>query len=203
MATVMNYTLAGKGNKVVDRADVIRAAAIRLFAAEGFQSVSLRRIADVSGVQVGSLYNHIDGKQELLFELIYETEKNLLEILKRAVGANNNPLKKIEAYVENYYRYACVNRELHILAVREKRCLDSDGAARLCDTQASHERLVVDMLHEASKAGLLRVTDHTFSVRFIWSLLDGMVVRDDIRKSEVSDAVNKLKSAVSRLLGVD
>ncbi|MBC3492451.1 TetR/AcrR family transcriptional regulator [Pseudomonas taiwanensis] len=199
----MNYSLVGKGKKVVDRADVIRAAAIRLFAAEGFQSVSLRRIADFSGVQVGSLYNHIDGKQELLFELIYETEKNLLDVLKSAVAAQNNPLDKIKTYVESYYRYAYSNRELHMLAVREKRCLDSDSAARLRDTQMSHERLVIAMLHEASKGGLLKVTDHTFSVRFIWSLLDGMVVRDDIRKSEVSDAVNKLKSAVTRLLGAD
>lgn len=201
MAAVMNHSLAGKGKKVADRAGVIRAAAIRLFAAEGFQSVSLRRIADFSGVQVGSLYNHIDGKQELLFELIYEAEINLLQVLRNSVAAQGDPLSRIKAYVESYYRYACVNRELHVLAVREKRCLDSDNAGRLRETQASHERLVVEMLHEASRAGLLRVTDHTFSVRFIWSLLDGMIMRDDIREGEVPDAVNKLKSAVTRLLG--
>ena len=63
--------VSGKEKKSAERAEVIRATALKLFVAEGFGSVSLRRIADISGIQVGSLYNHIDGKQQLLFELIF------------------------------------------------------------------------------------------------------------------------------------
>lgn len=48
----------------------IRSAALSLFVQHGYEDVGLRQIAQLIGIQPGSLYNHIEGKEGLLFDLI-------------------------------------------------------------------------------------------------------------------------------------
>ena len=48
----------------------IREAAADLFFRRGYEATSLREVAAAVGVQVGSLYNHIKGKEELLNDIM-------------------------------------------------------------------------------------------------------------------------------------
>jgi AcrR family transcriptional regulator len=49
------------------RSELTRQAA-RLFAQKGYHGTSIGEIAEALGVQKGSLYAHIDSKQDLLYE---------------------------------------------------------------------------------------------------------------------------------------
>lgn len=195
--------LCGKASKSVVRAEVIRATALKLFVAEGFGSVSLRRIADMSGVQVGSLYNHIDGKQQLLFELIYEAEQNLFAVLKLSVSETLAPAAQVGAYVEQYFLHASRNKELHLLACRESRRLDDGDATRLKGLLLSHERLIHQILERGVKAGVFTIPSYPFAIKAIWSLLDGMLGGVSTDPVEVSKCAEQLKDCVIRLLGAD
>ncbi|WP_273808447.1 MULTISPECIES: TetR/AcrR family transcriptional regulator [unclassified Pseudomonas] len=62
----------------------LRQAALELFSQDGYHGVSLRRLASVVGLLPGSLYNHFEGKQELLFELIEDYELEVLQLFKAA-----------------------------------------------------------------------------------------------------------------------
>jgi AcrR family transcriptional regulator len=53
--------------------------ALDLFSTHGYQSTSLRDLATQLGVQPGSIYNHIENKQSLLFELMEEAMDDLLD----------------------------------------------------------------------------------------------------------------------------
>ena len=193
--------VSGKEKKSAERAEVIRATALKLFVAEGFGSVSLRRIADISGIQVGSLYNHIDGKQQLLFELIFEAEQNLLSALRAAVEKADEPVTQLGAYVEQYFIHASLNKELHLLAVREKRCLDEGDATRLKSLLLKHERLIHDVLSRGVHAGAFKVPSLEFAIKAIWSLLDGMLGSVATNPIDVSICADQLKTCVIRLLG--
>ena len=57
----------------------IRSTALDLFYKHGFQATTLRHIAARVGIQVGSLYNHITSKGELLFEIMETVMLDLLE----------------------------------------------------------------------------------------------------------------------------
>lgn len=200
----MNTSCAfGKEKKSAERAEVIRATALKLFVAEGFGSVSLRRIADISGVQVGSLYNHIDGKQQLLFELIYEAEQNLLAALKIVVDRADKPVAQMSAYVEQYFIHASLNKELHLLAVREKRCLDEGDANRLKSLLLDHERLLHGVLVRGCQASVFKIPDNDFAIKAIWSLLDGMLGSVATHQSDASMSADQLRVFVIRLLGAD
>ena len=57
----------------------IQAAALKLFASEGYAAVSMRRIASEVGVQARALYNCTPDKQSLLFGLMRAHMQALLD----------------------------------------------------------------------------------------------------------------------------
>src|SRR4051812_41956512 len=65
----MARTIGSYGPKTLE---AIRKAGLRLIFEHGYSAMSLRDLAAEVGIQVGSLYNHISTKQELLFELVQD-----------------------------------------------------------------------------------------------------------------------------------
>ena len=51
----------------MSRREELAREAARLFAEKGYHGTSIGALAEAMGVQKGSLYAHIEGKQDLLF----------------------------------------------------------------------------------------------------------------------------------------
>ena len=45
-------------------------AALEIYHEEGYDSLSMRRIAEVSGLSVGTVYTHFDDKEALLAQVL-------------------------------------------------------------------------------------------------------------------------------------
>jgi len=71
----MARTIGSYGPKTLE---AIRKAGLRLIFEHGYAAMSLRDLAAEVGIQVGSLYNHISTKQELLFDLVQDHVNALL-----------------------------------------------------------------------------------------------------------------------------
>ena len=56
--------------KTISRKEEIIRVASRLFYEKGYKTVSMRDIATAMNIKAASLYNHINGKQEILSEII-------------------------------------------------------------------------------------------------------------------------------------
>lgn len=68
------------------RFEQIRSAALEAFYRNGYHGTSLREIASDVGIRTPSLYNYIDSKQNLLFQLMSDVMGELLERTQRAVA---------------------------------------------------------------------------------------------------------------------
>lgn len=101
----------------------IRRIALELFVNLGFQSVSLRQLASAVGMQAGSLYNHIESKDALLFELIEAYEMELLQALPGERSAAIDPLKALNAFIRAHVTFTSTHRLRWLLARLEFRCL--------------------------------------------------------------------------------
>lgn len=101
----------------------IRTTAVHLFVEYGFQSVSLRQLATAVGMQAGSLYNHIESKAALLFELIEEYETNMLQVLPGKLMILCDPLKALNAFIKSHVAFTVEHRQRWLLARLEYRCL--------------------------------------------------------------------------------
>jgi AcrR family transcriptional regulator len=63
--------------------DAILESARRLFAAEGYQSVSMRRIGHQTGCSPMAVYRHFASKQELLLSICEESFAHMIRNLER------------------------------------------------------------------------------------------------------------------------
>lgn len=109
----------------------IRRIALELFVELGFQSVSLRQLANAVGMQAGSLYNHIESKDALLFELIEGYETELLQALSGEHGAAGDPLKTLNAFIRAHVTFTSTHRRRWLLARLEFRCLSRSQQAQI------------------------------------------------------------------------
>lgn len=104
----------------------IRTTALQLFVAQGFQSVSLRQLATAVGMQAGSLYNHIESKDALLFELIEQYENDLLLALPGKRLMVGDPLKALNVFIRSHVLFTSEHRQRWLLARLEFRCLTAE-----------------------------------------------------------------------------
>lgn len=111
--------------------ELVRSTALRLFVDQGFQSVSLRQLATAVGMQAGSLYNHIESKDALLFELIEEYETELLQALQGAHVIVGDPLKALNAFIRAHVTFTSEHRQRWLLARLEYRCLPADRRSQV------------------------------------------------------------------------
>ncbi|MGE4071049.1 MAG: TetR/AcrR family transcriptional regulator [Lysobacterales bacterium] len=74
-------------------------AAKTLLWEQGFESMSPRKVMDLSGAGQGSLYHHFRSKQDLADAALAEVESELLAVAARLFASDLAPLERIRAYL--------------------------------------------------------------------------------------------------------
>jgi AcrR family transcriptional regulator len=82
------------------RKEEIVIVASRLFKEKGYNAVSMRDIALVMGIKAASLYNHIQGKQEILSTLILEVAQEFTLGMNNVIESKATPIGKITSVIE-------------------------------------------------------------------------------------------------------
>jgi len=94
-------------------------AAVQLFIENGFHKTTTRQIARASGISIGSLYEYISTKEDVLYlvcDAIHaEIETGVAETLKR-VKSGNNPLAEV---IREYF-LVCHRMNDHILLIYQE-----------------------------------------------------------------------------------
>jgi AcrR family transcriptional regulator len=89
-------------------------ASMRLFTQQGYESVTIRNIADAIEYTPGAIYSYFKDKDEIFyalhleaFEKFYDSKKTVLSIV--------NPAKRLEALGDAYIKFAMENQEYYDL----------------------------------------------------------------------------------------
>jgi AcrR family transcriptional regulator len=93
----------------------IASAALQLFLDEGFERVSMRRIAEAVGYTPGALYAYFRDKDEILYALHVEGFARLREALEVAERADRTAGERLYRAGERYLRFAFENPQLYQL----------------------------------------------------------------------------------------
>ncbi|CAM3274458.1 TetR/AcrR family transcriptional regulator [Aequorivita lipolytica] len=86
--------------KAISRKEEIITTAARLFNEKGYKAVSMRDIATAMDIKAASLYNHINGKQEILSEIILKVAEEFTKGMTNVVAENSSAIKKVEKVIE-------------------------------------------------------------------------------------------------------
>lgn len=93
----------------------IAAVARRLFQAEGYAAVSMRRLAQEAGCTPMTLYSYFDSKADILHLLWDEILSGLFAALEARAAAEPDPVARLEAVAQGYLAYWLARRDHYFM----------------------------------------------------------------------------------------
>jgi len=134
-------------------------AAVQLFIENGFHKTTTRQIARAAGLSIGSLYEYVASKEDVLYlvcDAIHtEVERGVSEALTRATKGRN-PLGEV---IREYF-LVCNRMNDHILLIyQETQSLPSQWRKRVLENEVRITGLFVEVIARLTAYGHIPVLD--------------------------------------------
>jgi TetR/AcrR family transcriptional regulator, cholesterol catabolism regulator len=136
------------------RAELTREAA-RLFAERGYHGTSIGDLAKAMGVQKGSLYAHIESKQDLLYEAMREGSTAFHAALD-AIPDDLKVTDRIRLALRAHLRVVAEQLDIATVFVREWRYLEGERAEAFLGERRRYEERFRALFREGRELGELR-----------------------------------------------
>jgi AcrR family transcriptional regulator len=157
----------------VTRAEIQRAA-LALFLDEGFERVSMRRIADAVGYTPGALYAYFRDKDEIFYALHVAGFARLRAMVAGADELALAPGERLYRLGELYLRFAFENPQLYQLMFITSRVGKRIRADKKWHVGLDNYDRLRGAVHECMTAGVLPRADLDAATLAIWSEVHGI-----------------------------
>jgi len=134
-------------------ADAIQEAAANLFFQRGYAATSLREIASEVGIQVGSLYNHIDGKNELLRNIMVRIMNDLLLAMTEAMKGAGDPVDRLRRALDCHIRFHATHSRDVFIGNTELRSLPDADREVVIARRDEYEALLRGLVQDVCDKG--------------------------------------------------
>lgn len=148
-----------------------------LLVADGYDALSMRKIARAVGCSATSIYLHFESKDALTHALIDEGMGRLHAVLSDTAGRHPDPADRLDGLCRGYVRFGLDNPEYYQVMFQ----LHPERMARYPAENYRRARRNVELfgetLAEGAGAGTLRVpaTSPDVAAAALWTALHGLV----------------------------
>jgi AcrR family transcriptional regulator len=190
---------AASGDSVLPRERQVRDAALRLFRDKGYHATSMRDIAEVVGINKGSLYSYIRSKEDLLIPFFERAMGSLVaEIEAICADPSLTPTERLRRAIRAHVLNVADNLDELTVYLSEWRQLSSDALSTVRGQRERYARLFLSILEDGVASGEFRVSDiRVASMSLIgmcnwmyrWYRADGRLTPDQIADSLIEVAL--------------
>jgi AcrR family transcriptional regulator len=152
-----------------DRREELLSTAAEVFAAQGYNATTVRKIADAAGMLAGSLYYHFDSKESMLDEILSTFLDDLWARYDAVLAAGIGPKETIEALVTESFREIDRHRAAVAIYQKEsKHLLTQPRFGYLADSQQKFEKAWLGTLERGVAERVFRADlDVRLTYRFV------------------------------------
>ena len=140
---------------MTDRRTELTRAAARLFAEKGYHGTSVGDLAEALGVQKGSLYSHIESKEDLLWEVAIGGARAFHGALD-TVPEDGPVVERIRAALRAHLRVVAEQVDVATVFVREWRYLQGERRDVFVAERRRYEERFRALFREGCELGQLR-----------------------------------------------
>lgn len=153
----------------------IKTAAKLLFAEQGFAATSIRQIAARAGLEGGSLYYHFPDKLEILYAILDEGNRELLEMAERVLHDDEGSVPaRLRELILGHVRILARDQARFMVVVRELSELSGPRRDRIMAQRKQYEKAVQTLLARGIRQGTLRECDVKVVSFGLIALLNGV-----------------------------
>ncbi|HTN16869.1 MAG TPA: TetR/AcrR family transcriptional regulator [Chitinophagaceae bacterium] len=182
----------------------ILTAALTIGKTEGWQALSMRKIADMIEYTAPIIYEYFENKDAILSELTKKGFTLLSHKMQEAKAKHAQPGKQLEAMWMAYWNFAFTEIELYQLmfGVEMNCCMDQ---VTLSDDVVKPADLIWDVIEELMKAKNPTEDEVCKWYYTFWSVVHGLIsinivrqgVSDDINQQVLSNALTGIINTIS------
>lgn len=137
--------------------------AIKLFKEKGFHRTTTREIAREAGFSIGTLYEYIRAKEDILYLIcdgIYEEVQNRLSILAMEKGT----LAELKSAITQYYRLIDDMTDEFVVMYQESKSLEKDALQYVLKKELEMVSIFITILKACVKSGELRMSEEQITI---------------------------------------
>src|SRR5919109_1665901 len=129
------------------RREELSRQAARLFARKGYHGTSIGDLAEAMGVQKASLYAHIQGKQDLLYQTMKDGARAFHEALD-AIPDRRRPTEKIRLALRAHLGVVAEQLEVATVFVQEWKYLEGERREEIVAERRRYEERIRELFRE-------------------------------------------------------
>ncbi len=186
----------------VDKRRVILAAAVRVFARQGFHTCRVSDIADEAGVAYGLVYHYFSSKEQILDTLFLERWDVMLGAIAEADADAVPPRDKLRAvasFILDSYRH---DPELmKVIIVEVTRAANTFGLTHLAKIQEAYSG-IASIVRRAQQDGLFRAdVDATFAAQAFYGLVEQVLTTWIFENTPVApEEIERVKTEIVEMI---
>ncbi|WP_224997782.1 TetR/AcrR family transcriptional regulator [Cesiribacter sp. SM1] len=163
-------------------------AAWQLVIQDGWQALSIRKIAEVIEYSVPVIYDHFANKEAILLELTRQGFQKLNSELVKAISQSASPEQQIEAMAYAYWRFAFENTAYY--QVMYGLGIPSCETVNQISELSTFSELVLQPVKQLIAAGKNPATDPFLKLHTFWSMLHGLISINIMSVNESKEELN-------------
>lgn len=135
------------------RRDQILQVAARLFSERGYHGTSMQHLAEGLGMLRGSLYAHIDSKEDLLFDIVDRGADRFISRMEEVVTSEAEPADKVKMAVRAHVSTVAEHIEAATVFLNDWKFLSPDRRDEILAKRDLYESLVREIVEEGIEWG--------------------------------------------------
>jgi AcrR family transcriptional regulator len=121
---------------------------MQVFAAKGFHGATVREIAEAAGLTMGTMYNYVRSKQDILY-IVYDFMTTILtEGLKKAIEDTEDPREKVRAALKHNMELIYQYRDVILFLYREAGNYDKESVRTVLAQETKYIEVFEDLLRQ-------------------------------------------------------
>ncbi len=157
------------------REDILNAAR-ELFVREGYESVSIRKIADGCGCAPGTIYLHFEDKDAILAAICMETFEKLDRRMEAIRNDQGDPLDRLRRGGRQYAQFALDHPFHYIVTFGVAPSAKHKGGDEALQAGLRSFECMRDCVRKCVDAGQLRFDDVEAVSQSLWAAMHGVVM---------------------------
>jgi len=116
-------------------------------------------IADALGLHKGSLHQHIDNKEDVVYEIIIEALTTTTDVPEQTCAAASTFAEKLRLAIDHHIRFTAVNHDALAVTLENTKHLSEERRLPIIEQQHRYEKSFIDILEGGIRAGEFRPVD--------------------------------------------
>lgn len=137
------------------RAEIVEAA-VKIFSEKGFHLTTTKEIADLAGINSGTMFQYVKTKQDILY-LVCVHIHSLIEQALTSVKNNDDPMKNLEIIITALCRICDEVSDYVVLMYQETASLDKEARRSFLSREQRLCAYLEDAIYDGIDKGVFKI----------------------------------------------